>query len=273
MKTLIPTSLVILTLYFFSSCQTDNNNTNTAINTKDSTTVVEPTPQKDFPEKISFLSLDSLEITAHLYHKHDTAKTIVLCHQARWNKYEYDSIALVLHEKGFNCIATDQRSGGPMGDSSEYVNETFLRAQKAEKPTDYLDAHQDIDAAVAYASQKYQKPVILWGSSYSSTLALYTAIALDNVAAVISFSPGNYFSEEKGDLVELLVNFEKPMFVTSSKEEAAELTELVAKRKLTDKQVHFIPTGDGYHGSRALWKKNAGNEEYWTAINSFLNNL
>lgn len=272
MKTILYTTLAIFSLCF-SACQSDNNNTNNNNSNTDSIEVITPTPQKEFPEKISFLSLDSLEITAHLYHKHDTAPTIVLCHQARWNKYEYDSIAVVLHQKGFNCIATDQRSGGPMGDSSEYVNETFLRAQKAEKPTEYLDAHQDILAAIDYAYGKYQKPLILWGSSYSSTLALYTAIASDSVQAVISFSPGNYFSKEKGDLVTLLADFEKPFFITSSKAEAPKITELLVKRTLSPKQMHFIPTGEGYHGSRALWGKNAGNEEYWTAINKFLNNF
>lgn len=271
MKSIVYTVLAFL-LISFTACQPENSNNNTDITDTDSskTEIIVP---KALPQKISFLSLDSLEITAHLYHKNDTAPTILLCHQARWNKYEYDSIALVLHQKGFNCLAIDQRSGGPMGDSSEYVNETFLRAQKAEKGTDYLDAHQDILAGINHAYGLYKKPLVLWGSSYSSTLALYTAIASDSVKAVISFSPGNYFSEEKGDLVALLDNFEKPFFITSSKKEAPETTELLANRKLTAKQIHFIPAADGYHGSRALWSKNVGNEEYWEAVNVFLNNL
>lgn len=219
------------------------------------------------PQKITFPSLDNLTITANLYHKDNAAPVIVLCHQARYNKFEYVGIAKTLYNKGFNCLAIDQRSGGGI---VEEINETNLEAKKQNKAVDFLDAEQDIIAAVNFASKKYGKKIILWGSSYSSVLALYTAIANDSVKAVIAFSPGNYFEEEKGSLPKLLTNFTKPMFVTSSKEEAKELTEMLSKMKLNEKQTQFIPDSAGFHGSRALWKTSENNEEYWKAINTFL---
>ncbi len=219
------------------------------------------------PEKISFPSGDGLPITANLYHKDDKAPVIVLCHQARFNKFEYTGIAKSLWEKGFNCLAIDQRSGGGI---VEEFNETNLEALKQKKPVDFLDAEQDVIAAVNFASKKYGKKIILWGSSYSSVLALYTAIANDSVKAVISFSPGDYFVKEKGSLAALLQNFTKPMFVTSSKEEAKELTQMLSKMKMNEKQTQFIPDSAGFHGSRALWKTSENNEEYWKAINAFL---
>lgn len=222
---------------------------------------------KPFPEKITFPSLDGLTITANLYHKDNTAPVIVLCHQARFNKFEYVGIAKTLWENGFNCLAINQRSGGGM---IEEVNETFLEAKKQNKPVDFLDAEQDVIAAVNFASTKYGKKIILWGSSYSSVLALYTAIANDSVKAVISFSPGDYFEKEKGSLTKLLGTFTKPMFVTSSKEESKELTALLSNMKLNKDQIQFIPDSAGFHGSRALWKTSENNEEYWKAINVFL---
>lgn len=219
------------------------------------------------PEKIQFPSLDSVPITANLYHKSNEAPVIVLCHQARFNKFEYVGIAKTLWKKGFNCLAIDQRSGGGL---VEEFNETNLEALKRNKPVDFLDAEQDVIAAVNFASKKYNKKVILWGSSYSSVLALYTAIANDNVKAVIAFSPGDFFEKEKGSLKTKLAAFSKPMFVTSSKEEAKETTDFLSKMKLSANQVQFIPDSSGFHGSRALWKTSENNEEYWKAIEEFL---
>jgi len=219
------------------------------------------------PEKITFPSIDSLPVVANLYHKNELAPVIVLCHQAGFNKFEYTGIARTLWEKGFNCLAIDQRSGGGL---IEEFNETQQEALKRKLATDFLDAEQDLIAAVKFASEKYKKPVILWGSSYSSTLALHVAIAREEVRAVIAFSPGDYFEKEKGLLRTKLQTFSKPMFVTSSREEAKELTEMLSKMKMTAHQVQFIPDSAGHHGSRALWRTSGNNEEYWKAIDVFL---
>ena len=222
------------------------------------------------PKKIQFPSIDGLLIDALVYEIDKDAPVILLCHQARFNKYEYEGIAEKLNERGFNCIAIDQRSGGSIVTS---VNETTLRALAQAKPIDYLDAEQDILAAINYASKKYNKPIILWGSSYSSTLALYFGIQNKDVSAVVSFSPGNYFAEQKGNLTELLRDFEKPMFITSSNSEIKYVDELLKNHKLNDNQVHFKPAGAGHHGSRALWNQQTGGEEYWKAVDAFLINI
>jgi len=221
----------------------------------------------NIPQKITFPSLDGLTITANLYHLNDSAPVIVLCHQANFCKAEYAGIAKTLMEKGFNCLAIDQRSGRGL---VEDFNETWLEAVKQKKPTDFLDAEQDIVAAVNFAAKKYGRKIILWGSSYSSTLVLYIAMANNNVQSVISFSPGDYFIKEKGSLTKMLATFSKPMFVTSSKEESKELVAMVSGMKMNENQLQFIPDSTGYHGSRALWKTNENNEEYWNAVEAFL---
>lgn len=223
-----------------------------------------------FPMNTDIASMDGLKINASVYEIGADAPVILLCHQARYNKHEYDGIAEKLNELGFNCIAIDQRSGGPL---VEFQNWTNRRAIDKDLPVDYLDAEQDIVAAVNYASTMYKKKVILWGSSYSSTLALYVAMENDDVSAVISFSPGNYFSAERGDLTEMLSDFKKPMFVTSSQREIEDLNKLVANMEMTDKQTQFVPNSEGYHGSKALWEGQPDGEEYWKAITAFLESL
>lgn len=224
----------------------------------------------EFPKLVEFPSIDSVLITANLYQIDETSPFILLCHQARFNKFEYAGIAERLNEMGFNCLAIDQRSGGPIGSTQ---NETYLRAVKANKGIDYTDAEVDIQAAITYITQNYSKNVILWGSSYSSTLALYIAAEREDVSAVLSFSPGNYLADKKGSLIEKLEVFDKPMFLTSSKNEAKYVEALLEKHKLMEKQTHFVPEGNGHHGSRVLWKNQQGGEEYWKAVIEFLNSI
>ncbi|MTI33585.1 alpha/beta hydrolase [Xanthovirga aplysinae] len=235
--------------------------------TKEASLTNETETTRDQTHTVTFPSLDSLEVTAKVYEIDMHSPVILLCHQARFNKFEYEGIAQKLNQKGFNCIAIDQRSGGPIASKP---NETTQRALKANKSTEFIDAEQDIIAAINFAFNKYKRPVILWGSSYSSTLALYIAMENEKVDAVISFSPGNYLSEYKGDLINQLPNLKKPMFITSSKYEAPGIKELISKMTLNKHQVHFTPNGNGHHGSRALWPNQEGEEEYWKAIDHFL---
>lgn len=48
----------------------------------------------------------------------------------------------------------------------------------------------------------------------------------------------------------LTANSQAPLFITSAKSEE-----------------------EGFHGSKALWKENEGNENYWKAVERFLKNL
>lgn len=249
-------SLLILSAFALISCETEA-----------------PTPQADpapYPPSIEILSLDGLNISANVYERSKDDPVIVLCHQARFNKHEYAGIAERLNDLGFTCIAIDQRSGGPIANKQNWTN---IRARERGLPVDYLDAQQDITAAVNYANKTYGKKVILWGSSYSSTLVLYEALKNDKVSSVISFSPGNYFSPELGSLIEMLPSLKKPMFVTSSKREVEEVSELFTEMTMAENQIQFVPDSSGFHGSRALWKGQPDGEEYWTAVEAFLEKL
>jgi dienelactone hydrolase len=229
-----------------------------------------PEKKKDCPELVEFNSLDSLKISAHLYQIDDSSPVILLCHQARFNKFEYAGIAERLNRMGFNCLAIDQRSGGPIGDKQ---NLTYLRARKLNKSVDYIDAEADIRASILYLSDKFKSKIILWGSSYSSTLALYLAADMVEVSTVLSFSPGDYMADKKGSLIDILGEFKKPLFLTSSKREAKGVSQLLSKHELLDNQIQFIPENNGHHGSRALWINQIGGEEYWIAVALFLKQL
>lgn len=217
---------------------------------------------------VEFEASDGLLVSGNLYETgNEGSESIVLCHQATFNKFEYDGVAERLVELGFNCLAIDQRSGGPIG---SYQNETTLRALEQDKGIDYLDAIPDITAGVNYLSDKFQQPVILWGSIYSSTLVLYEAAKNENVKAVVSFSPGDYFADTLGSLVPIYADFQKPFFLTSASWESEQTSAIIAGKELIGGQVQFIPEKSGHHGSRALWLNQIGGEEYWNAIEEWL---
>ncbi len=228
-------------------------------------------------EKVQFTTTDGYTVFGDIYRISDTAPVIVLCHQAGFNKFEYHEIAPWLLLLGYNSLAIDQRSGGTMLDS--FINETAsfnsdkIKELNPSRMEGFLSAQPDIEAAIDYASKLFGQKVILWGSSYSASHALYQGLSNDKVRAVIAFSPGNYYNEAKGSIEEKLEGFSKPLFVTSSRKESSDLTKLIAKLRLADLHVQFIPEGKGQHGSKALWQSNEGYEEYRAAVEDFLNKL
>jgi len=221
-------------------------------------------------KKVVFESSDGLQVTGNLFEIDKSASVILLCHQAGYNKYEYADIAPKLNAMGYNCLAIDQRSGGTFAEKS---NETFERAKEQQLLTDYIEAEKDIDTAIDFLYNKYGMKVIVWGSSYSSSLALHIASENKKVAATIAFSPGDYFGDSKVGLKEVLPKLDKPFFITSSKEESAMLQGLMKDVELSNKRIHFVPESDGFHGSRALWNGQKGADEYWNAIETFLSSI
>ncbi len=215
--------------------------------------------------KTIIYSKDSLPISADIYEVSSKKPIILLCHQAGYSRGEYKDTALKLMELGFSCMAIDQRSGK---EANGVINETALAAKKRNLPTTYLDASQDIEAAIDYLYEiNGHKPIILVGSSYSASLALLIGNTSTKVKAIVSFSPGEYFRTT--NIQSEIKNLSKPVFVTSSKKESQALEELVSLID-TSYVTHFIPNVQGIHGSRALWSSTEGNEDYWDALSTFI---
>jgi dienelactone hydrolase len=222
-------------------------------------------------KEVEFPSKDGLIVSADLYEIGPDKPVMLLAHQGGYNKYEYADIAPRLNEMGFNALAIDQRSGGSF---AEKQNETYNNAVKnGIENIQFADAAQDMESAIDYLADKYQQKIIVWGSSYSSSLALHIAEKNTNVKAVISFSPGDYFGESFPSLKTVLPKIKQPFLVTSSREEADQLKGLLSDADQSNMQLQFIPESDGFHGSRALWIDQQGADEYWAAITKFLKDI
>lgn len=219
-------------------------------------------------ETITFKSRDGLLMTADMYEVKSDKPLILMCHQAGYSRGEYIETALKLNELGYSCLAIDQRSGSRV---AGVPNETAQRAVDNRLPGDYLDARQDIEAAVDFAFEKSKKPIILMGSSYSASLVLVIGKNSEKVAAIIAYSPGEYF---QGELIlkDEIQGLSKPTYITSARFEANNVSTLVNRIK-PEFVTHYVPNVKGLHGSKTLWKSTDGFEQFWDSLISFLESI
>ncbi len=220
---------------------------------------------------ITIRAKDGVTVTADLYAPHPPeAPFVVLCHRANWSRGEYAELGPWLNSLNANCMALDQRSGGKINGVD---NKTLLDALSRGKDTGYPSAEEDIKAALDYAKKRAKGKVVLWGSSYSSSLAL--AIAADNpglVDAVVSVSPGEYFREYGlgGDWVkEHAARLAVPVLIMAPAEERMQAASIFESVPEGNKKL-YVPETGGRHGSEALWSKTPGNAAYREAVAGFL---
>jgi dienelactone hydrolase len=222
-------------------------------------------------ETIHFNSSDDVKITADLYMTSNSkAPFIILYHQAGYSRGEYLSIAPQLNALGFNCMAIDQRSGDSV---NKVPNETHKEAVAMNKPTEYLDAIEDIESAYLYVKYGIQpEKIILWGSSYSAAIMFYMgSVHHDNLSGLLAFSPGEYFKINRKEIKSYASKVTCPVFVTSAKSEYQQWKSIYASVK-SDKS-YFLPETEGKHGSKALWNDNPNHAAYWSAVKEFLHQL
>lgn len=222
-------------------------------------------------KEVDFPTAGGILAHADLYAPKKEASTlIILFHQAGWSRGEYREIAPKLVGLGYQVMAVDQRSGNAV---NGVVNETHRRAVKKKAGTDYLEAYADLQAALKYATQKLKpRRVIVWGSSYSASLVFRLAAEHpDEVAALLAFSPGEYFLKKHGKkyIQGFAKNVKRPVFVTSAKTER-EKAKPIFDAVPAEKKILFTPASLGQHGSRALWDKWNDSDVYWAAVNGFL---
>jgi dienelactone hydrolase len=217
---------------------------------------------------ISFPSLDGLPITADFYESKKSDPYLLLFHQARFSRGEYKETADKFVKLSYNCLAVDLRSG----DEVNFVkNKTAEAAREKGLPTDYMDAKQDMQAAIGYAFKISNQPVIILGSSYSASLSLILAKENPHVKAVIVFSPGEYF-DKQNFIRDTIAGLSKPIFATSSAQEFPYMKELFTKIAPVNLNL-YKPSKKGDHGSKVLWANNPDNKEYWLALMMFFSQI
>lgn len=218
---------------------------------------------------VTINSTDALHLKADIYESDlPDAPVILLFHQAGYSRGEYREIAPKLVTLGFTCIAIDQRSGNKI---NGVINETFVAARKNELPTNYVDALPDLESTLNYAKSNYSSSkIIIWGSSYSAALNFILAEKYPNdIDGILCFSPGEYFEYDHMKISQFAMQVNCPIFITSAKNEVNSWQPIFENIQIPEK-ITFTPSSNGYHGSKALWPSNHGNQEYWDAVIEFI---
>jgi dienelactone hydrolase len=220
-------------------------------------------------EPVTLTASDGVKIYGDFYPAASkSAPYILLFHQAGSNRAEYAPIAPRLVKLGFNCLAIDQRSGGNMwGQKNETVEHLGHNGE-------YLDALKDSEAALAWGKSQGANPKILvWGSSYSASLAfLLAAKHPEEIAGILSFSPGEYFAD-KNFVRDAASRVSVPIFVTSAKDtEEIDAARSILAASPAKQKTQFIPKIAGIHGSSTLRadRNPKGEAENWRAVEIFL---
>ena len=219
-------------------------------------------------EKVAFKAPDGINISADLYKGQPSDTYVVLFHQAGYSRGEYNETAPKIVKIGFNCLAVDLRSGGEVNNVS---NKTAQEAKGLGKSTTYIDAEQDMIAAIDHAYSISKKPVIILGSSYSASLCLKIAKNNPKVKAVIAFSPGEYFSSFNLNIQKEITGLKKPIYAACARIEYPFMSTLLSGVSSEYKTL-FKPTGDkkGIHGSQILWDSSDCSREVWFDVLRFL---
>lgn len=211
---------------------------------------------------VQFKAEDEITITANHYFSKKTSPYILLFHQERSSRGEYDSIAERFVKIGYNCLAVDLRSGEKFG----FVeNETAKSLLISGKSAEGLESLKDIKAAIEYTWNLSGQNMILLGSASSASLALIEGKTNEHVKAVIAFSPGEYFRPAL-DMKTFLSGYPKKVFVGCSDKEFNYIQDMFLGMDGNNKII-FRPTfGPGSMGTSALLRENPTRDEYWLSL-------
>lgn len=234
--------------------------------TKDETTF-----RPETTTEIHFFASDSVKVYGDLYEKHKSAPTLIIFHQGGSNtRAEYQSIIPKLHKEGFNILTIDQRVGG------QYYYGGYNRtvAQIPKNEYGYCDAYPDMVAALNYVKDSgFNGKTILWGSSYSATLALKLA---DNnqraVDGVLAFSPASGKPMEGCQPNAHIEALKVPLLLMKPASEM-ESERSQTQVRLAKKNGHEVYVADnGVHGSSMLDESRIEGSaaETWKVVMDFL---
>jgi pimeloyl-ACP methyl ester carboxylesterase len=226
--------------------------------------------------EVNFQTEDGIKVYADIYEsaKGKKGPLILLFHQGGGDaRGEYGPyIAPRLVESGFNVMAVDQRLGG---NYFQGTNRTVAGVKGKEYR--FCDAYPDLKAALRYAVKNgFTGKRLVWGSSYSATLALRLAGEFPkDVAGVLAFSPAGGEPMNGCQPADFVSALKVPVLALRP---ASEMERETAKQQfLLFEQHNFLTyiAADGVHGSSMLDPQRVtaktGIEKSWGRVLDFIN--
>ena len=236
------------------------------------------TSKKNSPAtEISFYTPDSIQLFGDLYEVDKQGSTILLFHQGGSNaRGEYFSIIPRLIEAGFNVLAIDQRMGGQAYGSYNRTLANIPTNRFGDGYT-YCDAYNNLESALDFIiASGFTAKKILWGSSYSASLAIKLAHQKPaDVQAVLAFSPAAGGPMQACNPNEYFQTLKTPLLLLRPPGEM-ENENSKAQFELAESYNHetYVPD-HGVHGSSMLVEERVGDEveACWKVVLAFLDKI
>ncbi len=194
---------------------------------------------------------------------------IILLHQGESNgRAEYRNIVPKLLDAGFSLLVPDLPQGGQL--YGEY-NRTVAALQ--EMP-EYCGVEADVSGIATWArKQPGVHDIILWGSSYSGTLAIRVAVHNGPaVRKVLAFLPASGSPMAACSANDLLGDLEQPLLLVRPASEM-EIESVQMQFNAANAAGHRTMVADGgVHGSSMLdpARSDADTDALWATVLSFL---
>lgn len=219
-------------------------------------------------QEVSLQAEDGVKVHGVRYRPEQKGKVVCLMfHRAGSNAAEYKDIAPKLVAKGIECLAIDQRVGGDL-----WGRENKTAKESGKTDWKYEHAYLDMMAAYNWAKNRQFTKIVIWGSSYSASLALKLA-SENQVTAVVAFSPGEYFADKTqvarwNSLVKTACLF---AFTKKEAMDGGYSLYQAAPKVIERKNDVLIARDEGVHGSETLLQEKSprGFGYYWNALWSF----
>ena len=228
-------------------------------------------------KEISFYTADSIKIFGDLYELDKKEKTILLFHQGGSNaRGEYGPIIPSLIEKGYNILAIDQRVGGQYyGNYSRTL--ANIPSNIFGDGYGYCDAYNNLESALDFIIDAgFSGDKIIWGSSYSASLAIQLANnRQSDIHGVLAFSPASGGSMKDCLPDPYFETLKRPLIILRPPSEMEnEKSKLQFDLATMHNHQTYVPK-HGVHGSSMLVEERVGNdvEETWAVVLSFLEKI
>jgi len=220
-------------------------------------------------EDVVLTARDGTKVFGQVWRADGERPPVILAfHMAGSNHAEYSTIGPRLSAAGFDVLAIDQRSGGPLFGAN---NKTVAALGHS---TSYAATLPDLEAALDWGRMQAKgAPVLVWGSSYSAALVFVLAAGSGaDIAGILAFSPGEYLAGDR-PVQAAAAKLKIPVYVTQAKDrEEIEAARAILASVGGGDTMQYLPKVAGIHGSSTL-REDAdphGAAENWQAVLSFL---
>ncbi len=186
-----------------------------------------------------------------------------------------DVICEELDKQRYNAIMMKKSNPKAYEDAKKnlpFIYRMLAKFQESMASEYGVNAGDEMLAAINYAFEKSQLPVILFGSGANGSLCLKIARENDNVRAVVALSPGEYFLPDI-NIRDTITDLRKPVFVTSSLSEFPYVKEVVSGVPEDYLKAFEPKMGEGGRGTLSLSNDTENHSEYWLALLLFFKDL